>query len=46
LIANLIFNFSHNVFVSYSSNSIEGEVVEVAEFAKHAIEEHFALKKQ
>jgi NADP-dependent 3-hydroxy acid dehydrogenase YdfG len=44
LITNLIFNFSHIVFVGSISNSTEGEVVEATKFAKHATKEH--LEKQ
>jgi len=46
LIANLVFNTLHIVLVGFVSNNMEGEDVEVVEVAKHAIEEHFALKKQ
>jgi hypothetical protein len=44
LIVNLVFTSLHIVFVG--SMNMEGEDVEVVEVAKHAIEEHFALKKQ
>jgi hypothetical protein len=46
LIANLVFSTLHIVLVGFVSNNMEGEDVEVVEVAKHAIEEHFALKKQ
>jgi hypothetical protein len=46
LIANLIFNFSHIVFVGSSRNNMEGEVVKATKFAKHVTKEHLAVIKQ
>jgi hypothetical protein len=46
LIVNLVFSTLHIVFIGSINNNMEGEDVEVVEVAKHAIEEHFALKNQ